>query len=441
MAKSRAWLVALTREVAARGEPPPGDPFRDVDAYEQWVVRALHDRGFDLGMPVDVLRGLQVGDVAAYDEYALLNATAHQLVCALALLRWQAVAADAVGASLVLLAVAAHAVERPDLAKRVFALIDARSDDERDLVRAVNEVAVALGDALESRSIGPNDPLLGHPFQQILSYQEALRFLRVAWLVVTALERPGGRPDPDQLARVHGETEHALYQAIHASVALAGADGAVDDQERRLIEALVSAAKCSEHEANAIRAEFDDPPTVDMITEEITDPLQRGFVLRLLLTTAHVNGRYEPSEAAFLEELARRFGISPDELDRYEAEALQGYEQNADLVAALSLSGVVRRMRRHLAGRIERAVRKNARRLADEVRETTELFELLAKAGKTELTPEEKRAVRDQLTDICKTIPALAIFAIPGGSVLLPVAIKHLPFDVLPSNFVDREEL
>ncbi len=441
MAKSRAWLVALTREVSTRGDPPPGDPFRDVEAYEGWVVRALHDRGFDLGMPLDVLRGLQMGDVAAYDEYALLNATAHQLVCALALLRWQAVTADSVGASLVLLAITAHAVERADLAERVYALIETPPDDERDLVRAVNDAAVALGSALEDRSIGPNHPLLGHPFHQILRYQEALRFLRVAWLVIAAFDHPGGRPAKRELARVHGETEHALYQAIHATVALAAADGTVDDHERRLIDALVSAARCGEHEANAIRAEFDSPPTVEAIAADITDPLQRGFVLRLLLTTAHVNGRYEPSEADFLEQLANLFEISPDELGRYEAEALQGYEQNADLVQALSLSGVVRRMRKHLARRIERVVRKNARRLADEVRETSELFELLAKAGVAELSDDEKQAVRSQLTDICKTIPALAIFAIPGGSVLLPIAIKHLPFDVLPSNFIDREEL
>jgi ABC-type proline/glycine betaine transport system permease subunit len=51
------------------------------------------------------------------------------------------------------------------------------------------------------------------------------------------------------------------------------------------------------------------------------------------------------------------------------------------------------------------------------------------------LTPEEKRKVRLQLLDILKTIPALAIFALPGGSLVLPVLIRLLPFNLLPSAF------
>ncbi len=441
MAKSRAWLVALIREITARGSPPHGSPFADVAAYEAWLARALHDRGFATGIPVDVLRGLELGRAVGYDEYPLLNATAHELSCALALLRWQGLAADGLRDGLVLFAVTAHAVERVDLARRIYDLLDREGLDQDELLRAVNEVGVALADALEARAIGSDDPLRGHPFHQLLRYQEALRFGRVAWLVVAALGRPSGRPDPLALARIHGEAEHALYQAIHATVALAGADGVVDDHERRLVEALVAAGRCGAHEARAIRAELDDPPSVDEVADALTDPVQRDLVLRLLLVTAHVNDRYEDAESAFLEALARRFGMPAGALDRFEAEALVEYERQGDLVDALSLGGVVRRMRRHLVARVERAVRKNARRLADEVRETSELFELLAKASTSELSPEEKEAVRAQLTDICKTIPALAIFVIPGGSILLPIAIKHLPFDLLPSNFVDRETL
>ena len=37
---------------------------------------------------------LELGRAVGYDEYPLLNATAHELSCALALLRWQGLAAD-----------------------------------------------------------------------------------------------------------------------------------------------------------------------------------------------------------------------------------------------------------------------------------------------------------------------------------------------------------
>ena len=45
--------------------------------------------------------------------------------------------------------------------------------------------------------------------------------------------------------------------------------------------------------------------------------------------------------------------------------------------------------------------------------------------------------VHDQLMDILKTIPALAIFALPGGGIALPILIRLLPFNLLPSSFDD----
>jgi ABC-type proline/glycine betaine transport system permease subunit len=51
-----------------------------------------------------------------------------------------------------------------------------------------------------------------------------------------------------------------------------------------------------------------------------------------------------------------------------------------------------------------------------------------------ELNSKEKRKVKTQLLDIFKTIPSLAIFALPGGSILLPIIIKMIP-SILPSSF------
>jgi hypothetical protein len=46
--------------------------------------------------------------------------------------------------------------------------------------------------------------------------------------------------------------------------------------------------------------------------------------------------------------------------------------------------------------------------------------------------------MRSQLIDVAKAVPALAIFAAPGGILLLLALAKVLPFDLLPSAF--REE-
>ena len=83
----------------------------------------------------------------------------------------------------------------------------------------------------------------------------------------------------------------------------------------------------------------------------------------------------------------------------------------------------------------EGAVASNAAALVQEIRDTGELATLLKKSTHTSLTSEEWEAVRAQLLDVLKTIPALAIFALPGGMILLPVLFKVLPNNMRPSSF------
>jgi hypothetical protein len=91
---------------------------------------------------------------------------------------------------------------------------------------------------------------------------------------------------------------------------------------------------------------------------------------------------------------------------------------------------------------VERAtalVTANLEAIVTELKETGELTQLLAKAASgSALTDDERRKVREQLADVAKAVPALAIFAAPGGLLLLPLLAKLLPFNVLPSAW-DRK--
>jgi hypothetical protein len=85
---------------------------------------------------------------------------------------------------------------------------------------------------------------------------------------------------------------------------------------------------------------------------------------------------------------------------------------------------------------IKLLLHKNKLRLYQELSESKEALFLLRKSTHTALNEEEKLKVRLQLLDICKAIPSLAIFMLPGGALLLPLLIKLLP-DILPSAFRD----
>ena len=73
--------------------------------------------------------------------------------------------------------------------------------------------------------------------------------------------------------------------------------------------------------------------------------------------------------------------------------------------------------------------------------ESKELVELLRKSLNEDLSPEEKAKVREQTLDLLKTIPSLAIFALPGGAIALPILLKILPEEILiPSSFRNKSE-
>ena len=84
-------------------------------------------------------------------------------------------------------------------------------------------------------------------------------------------------------------------------------------------------------------------------------------------------------------------------------------------------------------------IKRNKNRFIKEVSQSKELMRLLAKSTHKELNKEEKKKVKTQLLDICKTVPSLTIFLLPGGSLLLPILIKFIP-KLLPSAFNENEE-
>ena len=85
-----------------------------------------------------------------------------------------------------------------------------------------------------------------------------------------------------------------------------------------------------------------------------------------------------------------------------------------------------------------RIIGRNRDRLIKEIKESKELMALLQKSTKEELSPEEKEQVKEQFYDILKSMPSLAIFLLPGGTLLLPIVMKLVP-ELIPSAFKVNE--
>lgn len=166
----------------------------------------------------------------------------------------------------------------------------------------------------------------------------------------------------------------------------------------------------------------------------------KRFILEQTLLGSLVDGRRSRAELAFIQDLAERLGVSRAELSAFELEVAEFYRKHRDVVDVFTVSASAGVMGEELLQSVQAGVEKNFRRLMNELRETGELSVLLAKGARGHtLTSDEKRRMREQLLDLAKAVPALAIFAAPGGLFLLIALSKVLPFNLLPSSFQDDE--
>ncbi len=166
----------------------------------------------------------------------------------------------------------------------------------------------------------------------------------------------------------------------------------------------------------------------------------RRFILEQTLLASLVDGQRTRGERVFIQRLARALRMPETSVHQLELEVAEFYANNRSVVDVFTVSSAANLLGEDLVSSMRQALERNFHRLLQEVRETGELSVLLTKAARRQpLTAEERRRMRAQLIDVAKAIPALAIFAAPGGVLLLMALAKVLPFNLLPSSF--QEEL
>jgi hypothetical protein len=76
----------------------------------------------------------------------------------------------------------------------------------------------------------------------------------------------------------------------------------------------------------------------------------------------------------------------------------------------------------------KRLIRSNKEAILMEVLSIRGLIQILMKVRNTDekWTREEKKEIKSNLRNIAKIIPAVAIFCLPGGSLLLPILAEAL---------------
>lgn len=167
------------------------------------------------------------------------------------------------------------------------------------------------------------------------------------------------------------------------------------------------------------------------------DSLEKNYMLDMCCLTVWEDLKLDQSEQQFLQQLLVTLDFSEEEL-QYSLSALSMFSKNyTEKIHLFEYSHPVKQFYKQSSSTVKLLIIRNKDRLARELEESGELVVLLGYSTVRDLSAEEKIKVKEQLLDICKTIPSLTIFLLPGGSVLLPLLVKFIP-KLLPSSFQEN---
>jgi hypothetical protein len=190
-------------------------------------------------------------------------------------------------------------------------------------------------------------------------------------------------------------------------------------------------------EASVRYSKFSKVNILNLETLELSyfeNPLEHYYLIDMAGLALWSDGKVENDEAYFLFALAELMNVSDDFVKESIYATDTFITKYRTKIPYFNFSNPVKHFYDQTTQLVVTLIKRNQKRLAKEISESKELMVLLAYSTQRDLDKEEKKKVKKQLLDICKTVPSLTIFLIPGGSLLLPILIKFIP-QLLPSSF------
>lgn len=425
MSLPRRWLAQFLDEAFTR--PPPARAPERVKSRARArhvVLASMSHRGLALGAPL--LRREQ-----------LLSKEAVELV---ALVRWLAVVADHVD-------LVGHVLDEPDVPSRVAAARRATAlsvalalvygtDEDAQLFASgavpsrTEKALVGIERELVRRRYLQGNPILG------LLLNHAFIAIDSRALLLAVVDVYGAEPARGQALRTQASLRAERLATLAAIARLSEWREVIDaDLVRSASIWQVKSLGLPRADTARLLEQTKNPADLSRLVTLVPDDA-RQRVFRQTVLAACVDGRVSPEERELTDSLGAALGISRPLARRIEKRVRSFVRAHKEELNPLTHAAGFAAAGPPISVRIARIVFENIDHLWTEIRETGDLAVLLARRARGQrLTPDEQRRMREQLVDVVKAVPSLAVFTLPGGFVLLPIMLKLLPFDLRPSSF------
>ena len=170
-----------------------------------------------------------------------------------------------------------------------------------------------------------------------------------------------------------------------------------------------------------------------------TNDLEKYYLIDIAGMALWSDEKIENDEIYFLHSLAEILSIQDSFVDESIQSTHLFISKHKKEIPYFNYSNPVKHFYDQTTQSVVTLISRNKNRLIKEIVQSKELMILLTYSTRRDLDEKEKKKVKKQLLEICKTVPSLAIFLLPGGSLLLPILIKFIP-QLLPSAFNENLE-
>jgi len=227
--------------------------------------------------------------------------------------------------------------------------------------------------------------------------------------------------------------------ALTAITLSAYSDGIIEAKESDLFHFFLASAHLDEDDRDLAIERFRKGATLNDFSSFVSRHwLLKMFLYDISVLTILTTHEAQPEEVEYLNQLAHHLEIEELECESSIRMVENFVLKSKDKVAYLSDRSKYDKVYSSFTMRWTKVISRNSDKLKVELRESKELVILIRKSSTQELTPEEKEMVRNQFKDLAKSIPALTVFMLPGGAILMPLLLKLIP-DMIPSAFRENE--
>lgn len=185
---------------------------------------------------------------------------------------------------------------------------------------------------------------------------------------------------------------------------------------------------------SSLRYQSTENKSYDQVIKFAKHPLEKYYAIDIACMASWTDETFEPKEYEFLQKLGNDLKLKNEVIQQASQDMTLFFTSHKNQISILTNRNMAQNFYDHSSKVVTKLIIRNSKRLLKELRESKELMLLLSKSTKRNLTDEEHKKVNEQLMDIMKSIPSLAIFMLPGGAILLPLFIKFIP-KLLPSAF------